>query len=500
LKEKRGKLYVFFVDFSSAFDSINRDFLIYKLSQIGVSLKLINFIRNLYSFTKINVLTPHGLCNSFETKNGVRQGCPLSPLLFTLFINDLPSNFVEGGITINNQLINSLLFADDLALIAKSREALIVMINQLASYVSRWGLNVNLQKSKIIVFRKGGHLSKLDKFYYNNTEVEIVKNYTYLGILFQYTGNFNNHFKSRAISARTGIFAIWRLFASNTSTIAKFKVFDAIYKAILLYAAQVWGHIKNDDLEAVQRLFIKKVFNLPYNTPNYILLLECGRHSIFLSALRLHLKYLVRVSKLNDERYTKCCFINGIENEIGWFHSLKMLCNTAGLNPIFISSNSIDQKLIGCSNLIFRLLEQEKQLLFSDSDSAQFHPFYRNIKQDFLSEDYLNNITIPFDQVKLIFAARAEMLPVKYKPWLNGNCRDDKCLFCSNNEQDTVFHVLFICPEFSSTRCKFFGKLTINREEGISILKGEKGFNCLGRYLKEVFRFRKYYFSGGLFG
>jgi Reverse transcriptase (RNA-dependent DNA polymerase)/Endonuclease-reverse transcriptase len=493
LKDKGGKAYVFFVDFSAAFDSVNREFLLYKLSKLGLSYKFLIFLQNLYAKTNVSILTSHGFSNSFETTCGVRQGCPLSPTLFSLFINDLPTEIATGGFECFNSVINVLLFADDLALMAESRDDLQLMINELTNYVSSWGISINLNKSKIVIFRKGGQPSKLDKFSLQGKEIEIVKEYKYLGVLFNWNGKFSNYFKERAISSRIGIFSIWKLISSDSSVVSKFKVFDAIFRAILLYGAQTWGHIRSDEIEGVQRFFIRKLFSLPFNTPNYMLLLECGRHSIFLSGLKIHFKFLIRTSQtVNKDRFAFKCYVDSINKNTGWFTELTNLCNSAGLTNFLTGATTLAERIQNYELLLFRLHEQEKQALFDSVSNAKFHFFYQEVKKDFLMEDYLRNVNLPLSHLKLIFAARAEMLPVKFKPWIgNLSSLDSHCSFCNCGMVDSVSHCLFFCSAFNSYRQRYFGKPSLDGSQGHDVLGGSLGFDKLGKFLYEVFSFRK---------
>ena len=82
---KNKNLYAFFVDFKSAFDYVSRNALFYKLNQLGLSTKVLNLIKNLYETTKCSVWTGEELSEPFETIGGVKQGCLLSPLLFSLY-------------------------------------------------------------------------------------------------------------------------------------------------------------------------------------------------------------------------------------------------------------------------------------------------------------------------------------------------------------------------------------------------------------------------------
>ena len=80
--------------------------------------------------------------------------------------------------------IFSLLFADDIILVAKTPAGLQNQINNLKKASTDLGLEVNLDNTKIMVFRKGGYLGKAEKWVYGNQNIEVVNNYKYLGFTF----------------------------------------------------------------------------------------------------------------------------------------------------------------------------------------------------------------------------------------------------------------------------------------------------------------------------
>lgn len=98
----------------------------------------------------------------FNCLSGVRQGCILSPLLFSLYVsefNDMLNNMMGGNIelcTNDEDKANILMYADDMCLLADSVINMQRKINCLQAYCSKWGLSVNLNKTKMIVFRNGG--------------------------------------------------------------------------------------------------------------------------------------------------------------------------------------------------------------------------------------------------------------------------------------------------------------------------------------------------------
>ena len=112
----------------------------------------------------------------------MRQGDALSPNLFKLYINDLPKYFqtLPDTVFLNNILLQCLMYADDIVLLSSSREALQNRLDSLGMFCKDWCLDVNICKTKILIFNKTGKLLKND-FIFDNEPLECVKHYRYLG-------------------------------------------------------------------------------------------------------------------------------------------------------------------------------------------------------------------------------------------------------------------------------------------------------------------------------
>ena len=86
---RRKKMYCIFIDFQKAFDSIDRDKLWNVLYDIGVSTKYIRALKQMYKSVKGKVRVGSKFTEEIDCKSGVKQGCKLSPLLFSLLVNEL---------------------------------------------------------------------------------------------------------------------------------------------------------------------------------------------------------------------------------------------------------------------------------------------------------------------------------------------------------------------------------------------------------------------------
>lgn len=170
---KKKKLYCAFVDYSKAFDMINRSALWSKLIASGINGKVITVIYNLYNEAKSCVKYNNSISSLFNCNVGVRQGENLSPLLFSIFLNDLEACLRKDGVNglsyINTETIKYLsdddvemwlrlyvlLYADDTIILSESEADLQNALNSLNSYCQTWDLSVNASKTKIVIFFKG---------------------------------------------------------------------------------------------------------------------------------------------------------------------------------------------------------------------------------------------------------------------------------------------------------------------------------------------------------
>ena len=175
---KKQKLFVCFVDFKKAYDLVWRNGLLHKLLKYGISSKMKNMISSIYSNVKSYVKVNGTLSKSFGCSLGLCQGCVLSPILFSLFINDLGEDMRSlntMGCKLYDTVIHTLLYADNLIIFANSKEELQMKIDKLSDFFSKWELVVGLPKTKIMIFGGGYNVAKKNSFYFRGSCVEIVK-------------------------------------------------------------------------------------------------------------------------------------------------------------------------------------------------------------------------------------------------------------------------------------------------------------------------------------
>ena len=475
------KTYAFFVDFSAAFDMIPRNSLFYKLSRLGLSRKMIVLLQKLYENTTSQIWDGNCLSKHLFVEQGVKQGCLLSPLLFTLFLNDL-NDFLPGGVTIANTVVKVLKYADDIVLLSDSPSTLQIMINSLHIYCLQWALKINLDKSKILVFRKSGRLPSNLRWNYGENIIEVVNDYKYLGVTLNFNLSFKKHLQSRLILAKNSINSSWLDCIHNQKITCsnKMKIFEAASQSILLYGAQVWGFMRFDEVEKLLRYFLKKMLYLPKNTPNYMLHIETGIPSLFITTLRLHLSYIRKVLKFSNNRLPKILAEETIRTKCFWFIHWDNFYSSANI-PL---NNEMLYEFNHHQQILEVLLTQEHESFLNAARSSQLHDLYPFL--DHKPVSYFTDNVSPY-MFSIILKTRGGLLNLNTHLFnINSS---NYCNLCNTNSIENTVHFIGICPIFRNMRVRFFHKPELNLSEVYNILNGPNYF-LLYQYVINALKYR----------
>ena len=170
-------LFSCFVDFSKAFDCVPRNTLFDKLRTVGIKGHFLEVLISMYSNDKSAVKIENKITQTFLCHNGVKQGCMLSPTLFNIYLSDLPEMLNIASTTevmLRERPTNCLLYADDLVLFARSAKGLQRILNKLESFCEKADLNVNLDKTKVMIFNNSGKSLNNYSFRYGMTKLEVL--------------------------------------------------------------------------------------------------------------------------------------------------------------------------------------------------------------------------------------------------------------------------------------------------------------------------------------
>ena len=500
------KLFAAFVDFQKAFDYIVRDILWFKLVEIGVRGKMLNVIKSIYSNLKSRVKFDNRVSSDFTCCLGVRQGECLSPILFSMYLNDIEREYIlkgAEGVDIGMLKLFLLLYADDIILFANDEENLQLSLNILENYCKRWKLKVNTQKTKVMVFRKGGRLRDNISFYYDGAELEIVHKFVYLGVTFTTGGSFHDTQNCLAGKGLKAIFKMNKLIYQFTDISIKHRLdlFDKLIVPILCYGADVWGFIQAPAIERVHLRFLKTILKVKTSTPNDLVYAELGRQTLRTKRLVQIINYRFKILTSQDTKNIKHVYnfmlqdVEAHPNKVNWAVLVRNLLSELGFYEVWV------QQGVGNYNVFISLFKQRLTDNYVQNTNARLQTHSRarffNLFGSFQFHDYLNLIRVPKYKYSLIkLRLSSHRLAVETGRWNKPHpipLEERKCRFCTSLEDE--FHFLFECKLHDGIRKTYIPRYYWNRPNIPKLIElfnsnNKKLLTNLGIYIYKAFKFR----------
>jgi len=406
------RLFCAFVDYKKAFDSIDRVTLWKKLVTNCITGNFLNVVKSMYSSVKSCIKYNGETSEYFAADRGLRQGENLSPILFSMFLNDIENFFMDRDSpnlsyieNLNNncdatldELLNMfiILYADDTVILAEDEKALQEQLNLLCEYCTQNSLSVNIDKTKIMVFaRSKCRIKKLPSFTYGEIVLELVEDYLYLGVKFNWNGSFVKAKKYMFDKALKAMFCIIEKGRRLSLPIdVMFKLFDTCVSPILMYGCEVWGYENVDILESLHSLFCKVLMKVTKYSHNLPVFAELGRYSMLIQVKRRMLNFWARIisgkqMKLSFVMYqiTRNLYMKG-RHDSPWLLFVKKTLDECGLTYVWMQQAVLPTKAF--SGQVKRILcDQYQQTVISHINNDDQYVNLRMYKSDVKCEKYL---------------------------------------------------------------------------------------------------------------
>ena len=461
---RRSKLYVAFIDYKKAFDTVKRETLWQILKNQKVPSKILKILESMYKGVKVIVRFGNELSREIGCPLGVRQGCLLSPLLFSLLITEVAKQVAAGG-RAGYQLIPgareifSLLFADDIVLIAKTPAGLQNQINNLRQASVNLGLEVNLEKTKVMVFRKGGYLGQAEKWHFGREQIEVVNSYKYLGFTFTTKLSVDTALAEFAGRAKKKIVIIFRTLYKLGQIDVKtfFQLFDVQIKPMLLYAAEIWGSTQYEIIEKTHMFACKKLLGVSARTPNTFIYAELNRYPLFIDSQIRTLKYWKKLLLLDATRIPRQAYEKTkkeLTNIYGWGYKLKKMLDNGGYTNVWLEPDLTNMNSF-IKSFKQRLIDINWQDWHAKLTEKDRFSVYRTFKVDHNREEYLNLITVT--KFRRIFTrTRLGIIDINGNKGFRNPLANRTCPFC--NVIETELHLILFCPSYNHLRDKYITK------------------------------------------
>ena len=489
LKKRGGRLYCCFVDYRKAFDLIDRSKLWGKLIKQGINGKMIKIIYSLYENVKSCVKHNGVLSEYFKNDIGLFQGEVLSPILYSLYVNDCEMYFLkEHCMSFEINMINLflLMYADDMCLFAQSPSDLQNMLNTLHAYNDEWNLTLNVQKTKIVIFRNGGIIRENEKWFYNGQQIEVVNQFKYLGMLFNFNGKHNITQKHVAEQGRKAYFALNSKFKNHHfNIISKCSVFDTYVKSILSYGAEIWGFHKATDVESVHTKFCKNILGVKKSTCNNFVYYELGRFPLNITRKLQIIKYWIKLKK-SENIIIKSCLEDRENYDDDWLKNIKLELNHLGLGYIW-EMEQIDAKLI--KEIEQRFHDVHAQEIFTAIQNVSRGENYKYLADNFGTQHYLTKSINELHR-KCITRIRlsSHNLNIETGRYRHESRTDRRCTLCDLDDLEDEFHFILKCPFYNDLRVTLIKPYYLRRTSVFKLIellstRNLKELRNLGRFL-----------------
>ena len=232
-------LCIAFIDYEKAFDSVQTQTILSSLQDQGIEDAYIQLMKDIYTDSSVTVYL-HKEIEKINIKTGVRQWDTISPKLFTSTLESIfrRLNWENKGLKIDGEYLNHLRFADDIFLCTDTPQELYIMLQELCEESNLSGLRMNISKTKKMV-------EDNTPIYVNNTQIENVESYVYLGQLFSLRDKNQDKEILRRITAGWTAYAKHRdIFKSNFAICLKRKVYNSCVLPAMTNGAETWSLTK----------------------------------------------------------------------------------------------------------------------------------------------------------------------------------------------------------------------------------------------------------------
>ncbi|KAH6560577.1 hypothetical protein BASA62_010360 [Batrachochytrium salamandrivorans] len=243
--------HVLFIDIRKAFDTVPVGALLWKLQNMGFPRRTLAFLKALYTSSSARARAGSLLSDPFPVQRGVRQGCPLSGLLFNLFINDILDGVAPitvPGLPRDTNPIRGLMYADDVAVFADSEQSLLAASTAIEQWANQWEMQFGVAKCGIISFT--GHLApRLDNpldIRLHGQLVSRVESYKYLGVLIDSKLDHSAWLKQKRSALEHTISALHPVLANHQLTVNyRSRIFSAVVMGKAYYGLELVGGNKS---------------------------------------------------------------------------------------------------------------------------------------------------------------------------------------------------------------------------------------------------------------
>ena len=243
-------LFCCFLDLKAAYGKVQRPLLWQVLSRLGLRGRMLSAIQSLYAASMLSITVSGRVGSPFPSCTGVKQGCPLSPTLFGLFLDGLHRYLAvhcpaTGLLSRDGTRVRDLQYADDVLLMDPSPDGLQQLISSAADFTRQTGMLISVHKTEVVCFNEPASVER--HFTCHGTPLQVVQQAKYLGL--QFSASAGLAASPPALYAKQlAAGALLRQQILNLGVTPspgmQLRVFHACVPPVASYACELWSTIE----------------------------------------------------------------------------------------------------------------------------------------------------------------------------------------------------------------------------------------------------------------
>jgi hypothetical protein len=278
-------------------------------------------------------------------------------------------------------------------------------------------LIVNLDKTKIDVFRQGNYKYNKPVVYWGSSIIEVVEKYIYLGVPNMDTKQTANDIIAKGTIAEKQLYNVFYKAKLNNFD-SRMKLFRSLIESIILYSSQTWAISKLHRLHIFQLAFLRKMFSLPNFVPSWFIMLETNVTPIEVIFVKKVLHFWLKIRLQKNTSLVRVCY-DALKNTTAvlkrnWYSDLSKLLETFDIGYILDNdepiANTFERTVVLCqiSSILQIVYDKMKQDCIIRMQNSAIMCQYKHIKTH-VSTPYYLNCNLNWSIVRLILHLRTNI-------------------------------------------------------------------------------------------
>ena len=312
---------VAYLDFRKAFDLVSHKHLLYKMSKYGINHQVLKWVQSFLQQRTQSVVVRGEKSEPLNVTSGVPQGSVLGPILFLIFINDLPLGIVSPvSLFADDSKVFSRIISEKNSLKSKKsgnyfkgNEVLQNDLNSIRDWARRWKMEFNVDKCKIM------HMGRSNPQHaYSMDGAELTKTVKEkdLGVLVEDNLEFDQHIKGIVGRANRMLGLIKIGFACLDQEVFM-NLYPVLVRPLLEYCVQVWSPYKRKHINLIERVqrratkLVPALRDLPYEERLWRLKLTTLEDRRTRGDMILTYKLISRKEDISPDKFFKMATVRG---------------------------------------------------------------------------------------------------------------------------------------------------------------------------------------------